>query len=70
MLVTALAKAPEHAPIQDILKNRTMAFAFMGMGRPRRALVEETIFRGYLFPLFAKWFGWFPALPLPASSLV
>ena len=62
MLVTALAKAPEHAPIQDILKNRTMAFAFMGMAVLVAPLVEETIFRGYLFPLFAKWFGLVPGI--------
>jgi membrane protease YdiL (CAAX protease family) len=62
MLVTALAKPPEHAPIQDILKNPTMALAFMGMAVLIAPLVEETIFRGYLFPLFAKWFGLVPGI--------
>jgi membrane protease YdiL (CAAX protease family) len=62
MIVTALAKAPEHAPIQDILKNRTMALSFMGMAVLVAPLVEETIFRGYLFPLLAKWFGLVPGI--------
>jgi membrane protease YdiL (CAAX protease family) len=62
MIVTALVKAPEHAPIQDILKNRTMALAFMGMAVLVAPLVEETIFRGYLFPLLAKWFGLVPGI--------
>ncbi|HLZ12519.1 MAG TPA: type II CAAX endopeptidase family protein [Candidatus Acidoferrum sp.] len=62
MIVTALAKPPEHAPIQDILKNPTMALAFMGMAVLVAPLVEETIFRGYLFPLFAKSFGLVPGI--------
>jgi membrane protease YdiL (CAAX protease family) len=62
MIVTATAKAPEHAPIQDILKNRNMAFAFMGMAVLIAPLVEETIFRGYLYPLFAKSFGIAPGI--------
>lgn len=62
MIVTALVKAPEHAPIQDILKDRTMALSFMGMAVLIAPLVEETIFRGYLFPLFAKWFGLIPGI--------
>ena len=62
MIVTATAKAPDHAPIQDLLKNRNMAFAFMGMAVLVAPLVEETIFRGYLFPLFARWFGLVPGI--------
>jgi len=62
MIVTATAKAPDHAPIQDLLKNPNMAFAFMGMAVFVAPLVEETIFRGYLFPLFARWFGLVPGI--------
>jgi membrane protease YdiL (CAAX protease family) len=54
MAVTVKAKAPEHAPIQDMLKNRTMALAFMGMAVLIAPLVEETIFRGYLYPVFTR----------------
>lgn len=54
---TAKSKTPEHAPIQEIMKNPQMAFAFMGMAVLIAPFVEETIFRGYLYPLFAKSFG-------------
>jgi membrane protease YdiL (CAAX protease family) len=54
MAVTVAVKAPEHAPIQDMLKNRTMAFAFMGMAVLIAPLVEETLFRGYLYPMLAR----------------
>jgi membrane protease YdiL (CAAX protease family) len=64
MLVTVTVKAPEHAPIQDLLKNRNMAFAFMGMAVLIAPLVEETIFRGYLFPLLARWLGMMPGIVL------
>ena len=62
MVITVTVKAPENAPIQDLFKNRNMAFAFMGMAVLIAPLVEETIFRGYLFPMFAKWFGIIPSI--------
>lgn len=62
MVITVTVKAPENAPIQDLFKNRNMAFAFMGMAVLIAPLVEETIFRGYLFPMFAKWFGIIPGI--------
>jgi membrane protease YdiL (CAAX protease family) len=46
-------KTPEHLPIQDLFKNRTGAFLLMGMAVFIAPLVEETVFRGYLYPLFA-----------------
>jgi membrane protease YdiL (CAAX protease family) len=54
MAITAKVKAPEHAPLQDMLKDRTMAFAFMGMAVLVAPMVEETLFRGYLYPVFAR----------------
>lgn len=57
ILATAKSKTPEHAPIQEIMKNPQMAFAFMGMAVFIAPFVEETFFRGYLYPTFAKWFG-------------
>ncbi|GAC1630680.1 MAG: hypothetical protein NVS9B14_01600 [Candidatus Acidiferrum sp.] len=57
IIATAKSKTPEHAPIQEIMKNPQMAFAFMGMAVLIAPFVEETIFRGYLYPLFAKSFG-------------
>jgi membrane protease YdiL (CAAX protease family) len=47
-------KTPDHLPIQDLFKNRTGAFLLMGMAVLIAPLVEETVFRGYLFPLFAS----------------
>jgi membrane protease YdiL (CAAX protease family) len=66
MVVTAHAKAPENAPIQEILKNPKMAFAFMGMAVLIAPFAEETIFRAYLYPLFAKTFGIWPGIILTA----
>jgi membrane protease YdiL (CAAX protease family) len=66
MLATAKVKAPEHAPIQDILKNKNMAFAFMGMAVFVAPLAEETIFRAYLYPLFARTFGVWTSIILTA----
>ena len=54
MAITLKAKAPENAPIQELLKNRNMAFAFMGMAVLIAPLVEETLFRGYLYPLLTR----------------
>jgi len=62
IFITITVKAPEHAPIQDLLKNRSMALAFMAMAVLIAPLVEETIFRGYLFPLLAKWLGIMPGI--------
>ena len=66
MLITSRVKAPDHAPIQEILKNRNMAFAFMGMAVLIAPLAEETIFRAYLYPLFARTFGVWPGIILTA----
>jgi len=54
MVLTISVKAPEHAPIQDLLKNRAMAFAFMAMAVLIAPFVEETLFRGYLYPVLTR----------------
>jgi membrane protease YdiL (CAAX protease family) len=51
-------------PIQEILKNRTSAMLLMAMAVFVAPLVEETVFRGYLYPLFAKSFGIVPGILL------
>jgi membrane protease YdiL (CAAX protease family) len=53
-IVSTKIKTPEHLPIQDLFKNRTGAFLLMGMAVLIAPLVEETVFRGYLYPLFAS----------------
>ena len=49
-------------PIQELFKNRQTALLLMSMAVMVAPLVEETVFRGYLYPLFAKSFGIAPAV--------
>jgi membrane protease YdiL (CAAX protease family) len=53
-LLSSKIKTPEHLPIQEFFKNRTGALLLMGMAVFVAPLVEETVFRGYLYPLFAS----------------
>ncbi len=53
---------PKDLPIEELFKNRTGAFLLMGMAVLLAPLVEETVFRGYLYPLFAKSLGVAPAV--------
>lgn len=55
-------KNPEHLPIQEIFKNRTGAILLMAMAVFVAPLVEETVFRGFLYPIFAKSLGVFPGI--------
>lgn len=55
-------KNTEHLPIQEIFKNRSGAMLLMAMAVLVAPLVEETVFRGYLYPLFAKSLGVFPGI--------
>lgn len=48
---------PEHVPIEELFRYRNTAMLFMAMAVLVAPLVEETVFRGYLYPLFAKTFG-------------
>ena len=54
----------EGIPLQELFKNRDTALVFMAMAVFVAPLVEETVFRGYLFPLFAKSFGIAPGIIL------
>jgi membrane protease YdiL (CAAX protease family) len=47
-------KEVDHAPIQEFLKSRTGAMLLMAMAVVVAPLVEETIFRGYLYPVLAR----------------
>jgi membrane protease YdiL (CAAX protease family) len=55
-------KNTEHLPIQEIFKNRTGALLLMSMAVLVAPLVEETVFRGYLYPLFGKYLGVVPGI--------
>jgi membrane protease YdiL (CAAX protease family) len=60
-VLVALASSRVHTsdnmPIQELFKSRSNAFLLMAMAVFVAPLVEETVFRGYLYPLFAKSFG-------------
>ena len=53
-VVNARTKAPENAPIEELFKHRTTMFLFMAMAVLFAPLVEETLFRGYLYPLVVR----------------
>jgi membrane protease YdiL (CAAX protease family) len=55
-IATARIQAPEDVPIQELFKYKNTALMFMAMAVLVAPLVEETIFRGYLYPLFARTF--------------
>ncbi|HVO56808.1 MAG TPA: type II CAAX endopeptidase family protein [Dongiaceae bacterium] len=52
-LGTAVMKTPTDLPIEKMFKGRASAIALMAMAVFVAPLVEETVFRGYLYPLFA-----------------
>jgi membrane protease YdiL (CAAX protease family) len=57
VIASSQVKGTEHMPIQEVLKNRNSAILLMVMAVLVAPLVEETVFRGYLYPLFARTFG-------------
>jgi membrane protease YdiL (CAAX protease family) len=63
-LVTTRLKAPENIPIEELFKFRQTAMLFVAMAVFVAPLVEETIFRGYLYPMFARSFGVTPGILL------
>jgi uncharacterized protein len=56
-LASSRVHTSENMPIQELFKSRSNAFLLMAMAVFVAPLVEETVFRGYLYPLFAKSFG-------------
>jgi membrane protease YdiL (CAAX protease family) len=54
VLAGSQVKDAEHAPIQELFKNRTGALGLMAMAVLVAPLVEETVFRGYLYPVFVR----------------
>lgn len=56
-IASSRIKNTDHVPIQELFKNRTGAMLLMAMAVFVAPLVEETIFRGYLYPLFASKFS-------------
>ncbi|MGB7280928.1 MAG: type II CAAX endopeptidase family protein [Candidatus Acidiferrum sp.] len=56
-IATAKMQPPENVPIEELFRYRNTALLFMAMAVLIAPLVEETVFRGYLYPLLAKYFG-------------
>jgi membrane protease YdiL (CAAX protease family) len=63
-LASSQVHTKENMPIQELFKNRDTALLLMSMAVLVAPLVEETVFRGYLYPLFAKSFGIIPGILL------
>jgi len=57
VIASSRVKDAEHAPIQELFKSREGALLLMGMAVFVAPLVEETIFRGYLYPVLARIFS-------------
>ncbi|MBZ5701806.1 MAG: CPBP family intramembrane metalloprotease [Acidobacteriia bacterium] len=56
--VASLSVHPkEKLPIEELFKDRTSTALLMLMAVLVAPLIEETVFRGYLYPLFARSFG-------------
>jgi uncharacterized protein len=65
--VSSQVHTDDKMPIQEVLKNRSSAMLLMAMAVFVAPLVEETVFRGYLYPLFAKSFGIVPGILLTGA---
>lgn len=67
VLASSQVHTTEHIPIQEVLKNRNSALLLMCMAVVLAPVVEETVFRGYLYPLFARSFGIGPGIVLTGT---
>ncbi len=56
-LASAVSPPKGKMPVQAFLQDRQIAFLFILMGVLLAPLVEETLFRGYLYPVLARSFG-------------
>ena len=63
-VLSSRMKAPENTPVEELFKYRHTALLFIAMAVLIAPLVEETLFRGYLYPMFARSFGVWPGIIL------
>jgi membrane protease YdiL (CAAX protease family) len=63
-ILSSRLRAPDNSPMEELFKNRHTALLFVAMAVLIAPLVEETLFRGYLYPLFARSFGITPGIVL------
>jgi membrane protease YdiL (CAAX protease family) len=62
--LTSVTSRPEKVPIDEVFKYKQTAALFVAMAILVAPLAEETVFRGYLYPMFARWFGVGPSIVL------
>ncbi len=60
--LTSVIQTPENTPIEEVFKYKQTAVLFVATAVLIAPLAEETIFRGYLYPMFARWFGIVPSI--------
>jgi len=60
--LTSIIKTPENTPIEQVFKFKETAILFIVMAILIAPVAEETLFRGYLYPMFARWFGVIPSI--------
>jgi uncharacterized protein len=60
--LTSVIKTPENTPIEQVFKFKQTAMLFVATAVLIAPLAEETVFRGYLYPMFARWFGVVPSI--------
>lgn len=56
-LLSALAGKRGHLPIEEMFRNRQTILLLMALGILVAPLVEETMFRGFIYPVLARRFG-------------
>lgn len=54
IIASSRVKDAEHVPIQEMFKGRSAMILLMSMAVLVAPLVEETVFRGYLYPVVAR----------------
>ena len=54
---SAVFKAPKQTPIEQFFQDRHSAMLLMSMAVLLAPVLEETIFRGYIYPVIARSFG-------------
>jgi membrane protease YdiL (CAAX protease family) len=54
---SAVFKAPKQTPIEQFFQDRRSALLLMSMAVLLAPVLEETIFRGYIYPVIARSFG-------------
>jgi membrane protease YdiL (CAAX protease family) len=66
-ILSAQMKTPENLPVEELFKYRQTAILFVAMAVFVAPLVEETLFRGYLYPLFARSLGIGPGIVITGA---